>query len=61
MADHGFLSPNPVLFDLESRKKKRGLAHELGEGARCQSCGDRCSGFQLHYWRLVYQVPVLRG
>ena len=50
-AEHGFLRPNPALFDLEKRKKKPGLAHELGAGAACAKCGDSCPGFQLHYWR----------
>ena len=31
-AQHGILKPNPVLFDLEKRKKKPLLAHELGAG-----------------------------
>ena len=31
-AQHGILRPNPVLFDLEKRKKKPLLGHELGEG-----------------------------
>jgi len=31
-AQHGILKPNPVLFDLEKRKKKPVLAHELGAG-----------------------------
>ena len=31
-AQHGILKPNPVLFDLETRKKKPQLAHELGAG-----------------------------
>lgn len=51
MAEHGFLKPNPALLDLELRKPKRHLAHELGEGAKCLTCGDGCPGFQLHYWR----------
>jgi len=34
-AQHGILKPNPVLFELESKWKKRpGLAHELGEGEK---------------------------
>jgi hypothetical protein len=31
-AQHGILKPNPVLFELENRKKKPLLAHQLGEG-----------------------------
>ena len=33
-AQHGILKPNPVLFDLEKRKKKPVLAHELGAGKK---------------------------
>jgi hypothetical protein len=53
MAEHGFMKPNPALLDdLDKRKKRPQLAHELGEGAKCSKCGDDgCSGFQLHYWR----------
>ena len=52
MSEHGFLRPNPALLDLENRiKRKPKLAHELGEGAQCTQCGDKCPGFQLHYWR----------
>ena len=31
-AQHGILKPNPVLFDLENRKRKPALAHDLGAG-----------------------------
>ena len=48
----GFLKPNPaLLFDLNRQKKKSVLAHEVGEGAQCTVCGNKCPGFQLHYWR----------
>jgi len=53
MSEHGFLQPNPALFQLENRKKKSGLAHELGAGAECLKCGASCQGFQLHFWRKV--------
>jgi len=56
MADHGFLQPNPALFDLEARLAGRTgprLAHELGAGAECTKCGEACPGFQLHFWRKV--------
>jgi len=54
MSEHGFLSPNPaLLFELEQLKKRPGLAHELGQGAPCLNCKDKCPGFQLHYWRKV--------
>ena len=55
MAEHGFLQPNPVLFDLESLKPKPLLGHELGLGAKCSKCGSNCAGFQLHFWRKVCQ------
>ena len=54
MSEHGFLRPNPALLsDLDRSKRRPKLAHELGEGARCNKCGDACEGFQLHYWRWV--------
>ena len=31
-AKHGIMKPNPVLFDLENRKRKPALAHDLGAG-----------------------------
>uniref|UniRef100_A0A0K2TJ45 Testin n=1 Tax=Lepeophtheirus salmonis TaxID=72036 RepID=A0A0K2TJ45_LEPSM len=53
-AENGFMQPNPALFDLEERrKKKNSLAHELGEGSSCRICLGKCPGFQLHYWRKV--------
>jgi prickle len=55
MAEHGFLQPNPILFDLETRKPKPVLGHELGLGAACSHCGTNCAGFQLHFWRKVCQ------
>ena len=51
MAEHGFLKPNPALLGGLEKRQRPKLAHELGEGARCQNCGDKCAGFQLHYWR----------
>ena len=56
MAEHGFLQPNPILFDLEAWKKPRNvLGHEVGLGAKCSNCGGKCAGFQLHFWRKVCQ------
>ena len=86
MSEHGFLKPNPVLFDLERLKPKAQLGHEVGLGgenyiamiadiqmvfslspitlssitkkificpAPCQRCNNKCSGFELHYWKKV--------
>jgi hypothetical protein len=37
---------------LESKKKKpHCLAHEIGAGAPCLTCGDKCPGLDLHFWR----------
>ncbi|XP_021913698.1 uncharacterized protein LOC110826900 isoform X2 [Zootermopsis nevadensis] len=37
---------------LESKKKRpHRLAHEIGAGAPCLSCGDACPGLDLHFWR----------
>jgi len=55
MSEHGFLKPNPVLFDLEKLKPRQQLGHELGQGAPCTSCGNKCSGFELHFWKKVCQ------
>jgi len=27
------------------------LAHEIGAGAPCLTCGDKCPGLDLHFWR----------
>ncbi|XP_049793023.1 testin isoform X5 [Schistocerca nitens] len=37
---------------LENKKKRHNrLAHEIGAGAPCLSCGDACPGLDLHFWR----------
>lgn len=37
---------------LENKKKwQHRLAHEIGAGAPCLSCGDSCPGLDLHFWR----------
>lgn len=27
------------------------LGHEIGAGAMCLKCKDKCEGFELHFWR----------
>ncbi|KAL7642921.1 UNVERIFIED_CONTAM: hypothetical protein RMT77_006210 [Armadillidium vulgare] len=50
----GSIQPNPYIFNIENRKKRKPhLAHEMGAGAKCRKCGDKCSGFQLHFWRKI--------
>lgn len=44
--------PHPYLAALE-KKKKPALLHEMGQGAPCLKCGDKCPGLALHYWRKV--------
>ena len=39
MSEHGFLKPNPVLFDLEKLKPRQQLGHEVGQGAPCTRLG----------------------
>ncbi len=29
------------------------LGHEIGAGAACLKCKDKCEGFDLHFWRFV--------
>ena len=59
MSEHGFLRPNPVLFQLETLRPKPGLGHELGQGAACGHCGDKCAGFELHFWKKVRGNNIL--
>ncbi|KAK7067810.1 hypothetical protein SK128_027977, partial [Halocaridina rubra] len=48
------MQPNPYLFEIENRRKRKPrLAHELGAGVKCKKCGDKCPGFELHYWRKI--------
>ncbi|GAB6023468.1 hypothetical protein CHUAL_008247 [Chamberlinius hualienensis] len=44
--------PLPYLASIE-KKKKNVLLHDMGQGAPCLKCGDKCPGFSLHYWRKV--------
>ncbi|ROT74701.1 putative testin isoform X1 [Penaeus vannamei] len=51
-AEVSSVRPNPYIFDIENRRKRRPrLAHEIGAGAKCKKCGDKCPGFELHFWR----------
>ncbi|GAA6066390.1 testin isoform X1, partial [Tachysurus ichikawai] len=29
------------------------LGHEIGAGAACLKCKDKCEGFELHFWRKI--------
>ncbi|XP_064417113.1 testin [Latimeria chalumnae] len=40
-------------MDLENKMKKVALGHELGSGAPCLKCKEKCEGFELHFWRKV--------
>lgn len=40
-------------MDIENKMKKVTLGHELGSGAPCLKCKDKCEGFELHFWRKV--------
>ncbi|KAK3866958.1 hypothetical protein Pcinc_027544 [Petrolisthes cinctipes] len=52
----GSVRPNPYIFDIENRRKRKPrLAHDLGAGAKCNKCGDKCPGFELHFWRKICQ------
>ncbi|KAI5617249.1 testin [Silurus asotus] len=33
--------------------KKVTLGHEIGAGAACVKCKDKCEGFELHFWRKI--------
>lgn len=37
------------------------LGHELGAGAACLKCKDKCEGFELHFWRFVYKSILVKG
>jgi len=40
------------VFELESRLQRRQpLAHDIGAGAKCLNCKDKCPGLDLHFWR----------
>lgn len=35
------------------------LGHEIGAGAACLKCKDKCEGFELHFWRFVLLSTLL--
>ncbi|XP_015115591.1 paxillin isoform X1 [Diachasma alloeum] len=41
------------LLELENRKRKPRLAHEVGAGAPCIKCTVSCPGLDLHFWRKI--------
>lgn len=44
------------LIKLENRREQRiknKLGHEVGAGAPCLVCKEKCSGLDLHFWRKI--------
>uniref|UniRef100_W5KWI3 Testin n=1 Tax=Astyanax mexicanus TaxID=7994 RepID=W5KWI3_ASTMX len=40
-------------MEIEKEVKKITLGHEVGAGAACLKCKDKCEGFELHFWRKI--------
>lgn len=40
-------------MEIEKEVKKITLGHEIGAGAACLKCKDKCEGFELHFWRKI--------
>ncbi|KAI7812030.1 testin [Triplophysa rosa] len=40
-------------MEIEKEIKKITLGHEIGAGAPCLKCKDKCEGFDLHFWRKI--------
>ncbi|XP_051979200.1 testin [Xyrauchen texanus] len=40
-------------MEIEREIKKITLGHEIGAGASCLKCKDKCEGFDLHFWRKI--------
>ncbi|XP_042157692.1 testin [Oncorhynchus tshawytscha] len=40
-------------MEVEKEIKKMTLGHEIGAGAACLKCKDKCEGFELHFWRKI--------
>ncbi|CAM9963746.1 unnamed protein product [Lampetra fluviatilis] len=38
---------------MEREQKKGTISHELGAGAPCLKCREKCEGFELHFWRKI--------
>jgi hypothetical protein len=47
--------PVSSIFDVvmltQAAAKSGILAHDVNKGAPCFECGDKCPGFELHFWR----------
>lgn len=44
------------LEEQRERRLKAKLGHETGAGAPCQTCGDKCPGLDLHFWRKICKI-----
>ncbi|XP_026878049.2 testin isoform X1 [Electrophorus electricus] len=40
-------------MEIEKEVKKMTLGHEIGAGAACLKCKEKCEGFELHFWRKI--------
>uniref|UniRef100_A0A8C9RWT4 Testin LIM domain protein n=2 Tax=Scleropages formosus TaxID=113540 RepID=A0A8C9RWT4_SCLFO len=40
-------------MEIEKEMKKVTLGHEIGAGAPCLKCQEKCEGFELHFWRKI--------
>ncbi|CAB1322794.1 unnamed protein product [Coregonus sp. 'balchen'] len=40
-------------MEVEKEIKKMTLGHEIGAGAACLKCKEKCEGFELHFWRKI--------
>ncbi|KAG5273020.1 hypothetical protein AALO_G00146640 [Alosa alosa] len=40
-------------MEIQKEMKKMTLGHEIGAGAMCLKCKDKCEGFELHFWRKI--------
>uniref|UniRef100_W5NEZ8 Testin n=1 Tax=Lepisosteus oculatus TaxID=7918 RepID=W5NEZ8_LEPOC len=45
-------------MEVEKEIKKLTLGHEVGSGAPCLKCKDKCEGFELHFWRSFRKFKV---